>query len=108
MFVVLTKLVWQFGANFNLFALFKKSPGKGILFSKNNHLRSKAHADADWTGSFVDKKSILGCCTFVGGNLVTWRSKDQSVVLRSSAEAEFRAIALGIFELMQLIMFLMS
>ncbi|KAA0059995.1 Beta-galactosidase [Cucumis melo var. makuwa] len=32
------------------------------------------------------------------GNLVTWRSKKQSVVARSSAEAEYRAMSLGICE----------
>ncbi|KAA0025328.1 cysteine-rich RLK RECEPTOR-like protein kinase [Cucumis melo var. makuwa] len=32
------------------------------------------------------------------GNLVTWRNKKQSVVARSSAEAEYRAMSLGICE----------
>ena len=37
-----------------------------------------------------------------GGTWVTWRSKKQAVVARSSAEAEFRAMALGICELLWL------
>ena len=39
----------------------------------------EAFIDADWAGS-VDKKSTSGYCTYVWGNLVTWRSKKQSVV----------------------------
>ena len=45
-----------------------------------------------------DRRSTSGYCTYIWGNLVTWRSKKQSVVARSSVEAEFRAIALGICE----------
>lgn len=54
--------------------------------------------DADWAGDQDDRKSTSGYCTFAWGNLVTWRSKKQSVVARSSVEVEFRAIALGICE----------
>ena len=48
----------------------------------------------------TDRRSTSGYCTFVGGNLVTWRSKKQNVVARSSAEAEFRAMAQGVCELL--------
>ncbi|RVX06246.1 Copia protein [Vitis vinifera] len=48
--------------------------------------------------NIIDKRSTSGYCSFVWGNLVTWRSKKQSVVARSSAEAEYRALALGICE----------
>ncbi|WKA11750.1 hypothetical protein VitviT2T_029220 [Vitis vinifera] len=43
-----------------------------------------------------DRRSTSGYFTFVGGNLVTWKSKKQNVVARSSAEAEFRGMALGL------------
>jgi len=42
----------------------------------------------------------LDTLLFVGGNLVTWRSKKQHVVARSSAKAEFRGMALGLCELL--------
>ncbi|XP_042023110.1 uncharacterized mitochondrial protein AtMg00810-like [Salvia splendens] len=58
--------------------------------------------DADWAGNPNDRKSTEGYFTFVGGNLVTWRSKKQKVVALSSAEAEFRGIKSGLTELLWL------
>ncbi|CAH1427920.1 unnamed protein product [Lactuca virosa] len=54
--------------------------------------------DETATGS-TDAKSTTGYYTKVWGNIVTWRSKKQTVVARSSAEAEYRAISQGICEL---------
>ena len=70
----------------------KNAIGKGILFIKN------VDADVDWAGVVDDRRSTCGYFTFVGGNLVTWKSKKQNVVARSSAEAEFRGMALGLCE----------
>lgn len=77
----------------------KANPSKGILFKRNTGLVLEAYTDADYAGSVVDRRSTSGYCTFLGGNLVTWRSKKQNVVARSSAEAEFRAMAQGVREL---------
>ncbi|XP_073130887.1 secreted RxLR effector protein 161-like [Henckelia pumila] len=77
----------------------KSAPGKGILFSKNTGDQSiNVYTDADWAGAIDDRRSTSGYFTFVGGNLVTWRSKKQNIVARSSAEAEYRGMSLGICE----------
>jgi hypothetical protein len=78
----------------------KASPGKGILFTKGHNLDIHGYTDADWAGSIQDRRSTSGYFTFVGGNLVTWRSKKQEVVARSSAEAEYRGMAKAICELL--------
>ncbi|KAJ7951046.1 Retrovirus-related Pol polyprotein from transposon TNT 1-94 [Quillaja saponaria] len=80
----------------------KSAPGKGLLFENNRSLKLEAYTDADWAGSLDDRRSTSGYCTFVGGNLVSWRSKKQTVVSRSSAEAEYRAMVHGTCELLWL------
>ncbi|XP_071695346.1 secreted RxLR effector protein 161-like [Rutidosis leptorrhynchoides] len=70
----------------------------GVLFQKNNHLKTQIFTDASYGGEKGDKKSTSGYFALVGGNLVTWKSKKQKVVARSSAEAEFRGITCGVTE----------
>ena len=50
-------------------------------------------SDVNYAGNKGDRKSTSSYCTFVGGNLVTWKSKKQTVVSRSSVEAEYCAMA---------------
>lgn len=80
-------------AAYRILHYLKGNPGKGILFKKTNTLTLEAYTDADYASSLVDRRSTTRYCTFLGGNLVTWRSKKQNVVARSSAKSEFRAIA---------------
>ena len=58
------------------------------------------YTDADWARSIQDRRPTFGYFTFVGGNLVTWRSKKQEVVVRSSIESEYREMAKAICELL--------
>ncbi|KAH9646461.1 retrovirus-related pol polyprotein from transposon RE2 [Citrus sinensis] len=50
-------------------------------------------AYADWACDVDDRKSIGACCIYFGNNLISWSSKKQAVVTRSSAESEYRALA---------------
>ncbi|EXB93652.1 hypothetical protein L484_018038 [Morus notabilis] len=76
----------------------KMTPGHGLLFRKSENREVETYTDACWAGELTDRRSTTGYCSYVWGNVVTWRSKKQAVVSRSSAESEYRALALGICE----------
>ncbi|XP_062094088.1 uncharacterized mitochondrial protein AtMg00810-like [Humulus lupulus] len=71
----------------------KGAPGRGIVYADHGHTHIECFLDADWTGSKVDRRSTSGYCIFVGGNLVSMKSKMQNVMSRSSAESEYRTMA---------------
>lgn len=52
-----------------------------------------AYSDADWAGCPDTRRSTSTYCVYLGGALVSWSSKRQAAVSRSSAEAEYRAVA---------------
>ena len=87
-------------AVYRILRYLKATPGKGLFFGKRQDNSVQGYTDADWAGDRTDGKSTSGYFTFVGGNLVTWRSKKQKVVSRSSAEAEYRGMVHGVCELL--------
>ena len=72
----------------------------GLTFMKTGKLDLILYTDSDYAGSLIDHRSTTGYCTMLGGNLVTWRSKKQNVISKSSTEAEFRAMSSGIDEVL--------
>ena len=88
-----------------ILAHVKRFPGKYLMYKKHGHVRIFRYSDSGYAG---DKRVITGHYTFVGRNLVTWRSKKQNVVSRSSAEAEFRAMAHTACEMMWLKNFMLE
>ena len=55
--------------------------------------------DSDWVGDPYDMRSTTGITVFLGNNPITWVSKKQHIVSRSSTEAEYQALATRAAEL---------
>ena len=62
-------------AVYRILKYLKGTPGRGLLFKKNSGRGLEIYTDADWAGSVNDRRSTSGYCSFVWGNLVTWKSK---------------------------------
>ena len=51
-----------------------------------------AFSDADWVRDPTDRRSTTGYCFLLGSSLISWRSKKQIFVARSSTEVKYRAL----------------
>ena len=70
----------------------------GLVLHRSRSTELVVYTDADCAGCPDTRRSTSGYAVFLGGNLVSWSSKRQPVVSRSSAEAEYRAVANGVAE----------
>lgn len=64
----------------------------GLYLHRNLVSSLTAYTDADWVGRPDTRLSTSGYCVFLGDNLLSWSSKRQTTVSRSSAEAEYRGV----------------
>ncbi|KAL2244201.1 UNVERIFIED_CONTAM: Retrovirus-related Pol polyprotein from transposon RE1 [Sesamum indicum] len=77
----------------------KGCPSLGLFLPAANSLDLQAFCDADWASCPDSRRSLTGFCVFLGPALISWKTKKQSTVSRSTAEAEYRSLAATVCEL---------
>ncbi|KAM1416362.1 hypothetical protein ACFX2I_007917 [Malus domestica] len=65
----------------------------GLTYISRGPVTVTAYSDSDWAADLNTRRSITGYVVYLGQNPVSWQSKKQSSVSRSSTEAEYRALA---------------
>ncbi|KAG7598815.1 GAG-pre-integrase domain [Arabidopsis suecica] len=80
----------------------KSSPGQGILLRSNTDLVLTGWCDSDFGSCPHTQRSLTGWFIQLGGSPISWKTKKHDVVSRSSAEAEYRAMADTVSELLWL------
>jgi len=77
----------------------KNAPGCDLFYQSNIEFKIQAFLDSDWATCATTHYSVFGFCIFIGTSLISWKSKKQSTVSRSSTEAEYRSLAYLMCEL---------
>lgn len=65
-------------AVFRILQYLKQNPRQGLFFGKTTNQQVRVFTYADWGGSRTDGRSTTGYCSYVWGNLVTWRSNGKA------------------------------
>nr|XP_016495881.1 PREDICTED: uncharacterized mitochondrial protein AtMg00810-like [Nicotiana tabacum] len=77
----------------------KGASGLGLLMSSKQSPKLTAFCDADWASCPVSRRSVTGYVMKLGNSLVSWKSKKQCTISRSSIEAEYKSMAARVVEI---------
>nr|GEZ12874.1 ribonuclease H-like domain-containing protein [Tanacetum cinerariifolium] len=94
----------HFDIGLRVLKYLKLAPGLGVEFVKREGgCIISAYSDSNWAKCPITRRSISGYCVFINGNLVSWKSKRQATLLKSSSKAEYRSMASTTSEIMWIV-----
>ena len=94
-------------AAWRVLCYLKGNLGQGLLMQSASNLQVLAYCDSDWGACPLTHRSLTGYFITLGGSPVSWKTKKQTTVSRSSAEAEYRAMAATTSEIIWIRSFLL-
>jgi hypothetical protein len=65
----------------------------GLQIRRSTSTLLSAYSDSDWAGCTDDRRSTGGFLVYFGPNLISWSSRKQATISRSSTESEYKALA---------------
>ncbi|CAN1759561.1 Retrovirus-related Pol polyprotein from transposon RE2 [Linum perenne] len=74
----------------------------GVMIKPSSSYALSIYTDADWAGDHHDRRSTSAYVAYLGSNIISWTSRKQRTVSRSSTEAEYRALATAASEILWL------
>ncbi|GJY05032.1 ribonuclease H-like domain-containing protein, partial [Tanacetum coccineum] len=77
---------------FKILRYLKSCPGLGVHITKTSGMFLTAYFDADWAKCIITRKFVTGYCVFLNNSLVSWKSKKQNTLSKSSTKAYNSAI----------------
>ncbi|KAK3028174.1 hypothetical protein RJ639_038698 [Escallonia herrerae] len=98
----------QHNAALRVLRYLKAAPGQGLFLPADSPLQIYAFCDSDWANCPLTHRSVTEYFVSLRNSPISWRTKKQQTVSRSSAEAEYRSMAVTTCELTWLKSFLLS
>jgi hypothetical protein len=77
-----------------------------LFFPCSSSLQLQAYCDATWASDPSDRHSLSAYCIFLGGSLISWKTKKQIAISHLSVEVELRVMTLVTVEVTWLRWFL--
>jgi len=82
----------HYTAAIRIFRYIKGAPSLGLFFSSNTYAHLKAFCDSDWGTCTNSRQSVTGFSVYFGNSPISWKSKKQGTISKSSCEVEYRAM----------------